>query len=280
MGYAGLLCAKEEILWVKWNLVPEYIESGKYQGQGYLDKFLRDVQQRFPEYNHREEFQTPNRISLSWAQGNVCSLHLWLGYWPDKIIYSKPYGFTPRFGIVTEKDSLLAKQFRDKESLSLAYLLSNTSFKMGMLPLFYANSTDSRYPLMAPLIKPHLNSPQVYEFRNNLNEVSIVYLEKKRVDYIIRQRITHFAELKTKEKNDRYQFFFLEEGRRHKLVASACSNSELGRAVIEKINGFIDDDFHMRYLNYRREWEPDNPSFDQTFIDYFINKKKIDFVTE
>ena len=231
-----------------------------------------------PEYTHSEEFQTPNRINRSWAKGNVCSLHLWLGYWPDKIVYSRPYAFTPRFGIVTDQNSNLARQFEGQDSVSLRSLLENTGYKLGMLPLYYAGSDDSRYPLMAPLIEPYLNTPLVNEFHNN--EMSVVYLEKKRVDYIIRQRITHFAELKTEQKKNHYRFFFLDEGRGHKLVASACSNSSFGKEVIAKINTLIDKEFYLRYLDYRREWDADNPSFDQTFKGYFLNNKSVDYVTK
>lgn len=271
---------KEEILWVKWTLVPEYIQSGKFKDQGYLDHFLRYVQQQLPEYQHKSEFQTLNRISLSWQKGNVCSLHLWLGYWPEKIVYSNPYAFTPRFGIVTKKTSALAKQFQDQESISLQYLLEHTPYRLGMLPLYYEGSKDSRYPLLAPLIEPHVGTNKVNEFINNKNEVSVVYLEKGRVDYIIRQRITQFAELKNSEKQDNYKFYFLDEGRRHKLVASACSNTEFGKKVIGKINALIDKGFHLQYLKYRRQWDDENPTFDNTFIDYFINKKPIAYVTE
>jgi len=33
------LQAKETITWVKWKLTPEYMETGEFKGQGFLDKF-------------------------------------------------------------------------------------------------------------------------------------------------------------------------------------------------------------------------------------------------
>jgi len=274
------LFAKEKILWVKWTLTPEYMETGEFKGQGYLDNFLEHTIALMPEYEHESQFQTLNRINLSWAQGNVCSLHLWLGYWPDKIVYSKPYAFTPRFGIITRNDSKLAYELGDKQSVSLKYLLNKTDYKMGILPLYYKGTRNSRYPLLAPLISPHLNSNKVFEFDNGRNEMTVKIIDKKRVDYIIRQRVTHFSELRIDGRPDNYKFYYLDEGKRHKLVAGACSNSDLGKSVIRKLNALVNDEFHKKYLGFRQEWDKDNLSFEKTFNDYFIKGIANPIITE
>mgnify|MGYP000202667668 FL=1 len=274
------LFAKEKILWVKWKLTPEYMETGKFEGQGFLDKFLEHTMALMPEYEHESQFQTLNRINLSWAQGNVCSLHLWLGYWPDQIVYSKPYAFTPRFGIITRNDSELANELGDKQSVSLEYLLNKTDYKMGILPLYYEGTRNARYPLLAPFISPHLNSNKVFEFDNGRNEMTIKIIDKRRVDYIIRQQVTHFSELRIDGRPDNYKFYSLDEGKRHKLVAGACSNSELGKSVIKQFNTLINDDFHKKYLGFRQEWDKNNLSFEKTFNDYFFKGIANPIITE
>lgn len=272
--------AKEKILWVKWNLQPEYIDAGPYKGQGYLDHFLEYVQDQLPEFEHESEFQTLNRLSLSWEKGNVCAVHIWLGYWPDKIVYSQPYTFTPRFGVVARKDSDFVDEFGEYDTVSLKDLLQNTDYRVGMLPLYYKGSKDSRYPLMAPLIEPYLGTSKVHEFSNSRNEVSVAYLDRNRVDYMIRQSITQASELKTKGLKDVYRFFYLEEGGRNKLVASACSNSALGKRVIAKVDQLIGPEFHKRYLHYRQQWDSSNYRYDKTFTDHFLNKIPQESVTE
>jgi len=272
--------AKEKITWVKWKLTPEYLESGDYKGQGYLDKFLDYTTSLMPEYEHQSEFQTLNRINLSWSKGNVCSLHLWLGYWPDKIVYSKPYGFTPRFGIVARRDSELAKALGDEYSVSLTKLLLNTSYKAGILPLYYTGTSNSRYPLLSPILSPYLQSGKVIEFSNNRNEMTVAFLDKKRVDYIIRSRITHFSELRIGRLDDKYQYYYLDEGMRHKLVAGACSNSKLGKEVIKKFNTLINEDFYTTYLKFRQEWDQENIAFENLFNDYFLKGIENPIVTE
>jgi len=274
------LLAKEKILWVKWTLTPEYMAEGAFQGLGYLDKFLEHTKALLPEYEHEMQFQTLNRINLSWDQGNVCSLHLWLGYWPNKIVYSKPYGFTPKFGIVTKKSSELAHELGDRKSVSLEYLLSKTRYRMGILPLYYKGTSNSRYPLLAPIINPHLNSQKVFEFDNGRNEMTVKVLDKNRVDYIIRQRITHLSELRIDERTDNYKFYYLEEGQQHKLVAGACSNSKFGKSVIKKFDTLINDDFYKKYIQFRQEWDKDNHVFEQTYHDYFLNGLDNPIVTE
>jgi len=272
--------AKEKITWVKWTLTPEYIESGDYKGQGYLDKFLDYTTSLMPEYEHQSEFQTLNRINRSWSEGNVCSLHLWLGYWPDKIVYSKPYGFTPRYGILALRDSELAREFGREGSVSLLKLLRTTNYKAGILPLYYTGTSNSRYPLLAPILSPYLQSGKVIEFSNNRNELSVVFLDKMRVDYVIRQRITHASELRINHLEDQYQYYSLEEGMRHKLVAGACSNSKLGNDVIKKFNTLINDDFYTTYLKFRQEWDQENTEFENLYNNYFLKGIKSPVVTE
>ena len=278
--FAFTVQAKEKITWVKWTLTPEYIESGEYKGQGYLDKFLDYTIALMPEYEHQSEFQTLNRINRSWSEGNVCSLHLWLGYWPDKIIYSKPYAFTPRFGIVARRDSELVGQLGDSDSISIKKLLRTTKYKTGILPLYYTGTSNSRYPLLAPILSPYMQSGKVVEFSNNRNELSVVFLNKRRVDYILRSRITHFSELKINHLDDNYQYYYLDEGMRHKLVAGACSNSKLGKEVIQKFNTLINEDFYITYLKYRQEWDQENTAFENIYNDYFLKGIKNPIVTE
>ncbi len=277
---SSTLHSKEKITWVKWKLTPEYIETGDFKGRGYLDKFLDHTTKLMPEYEHEIQFQTLNRINRSWSQGNVCSLHLWLGYWPDKIVYSKPYGFTPRFGIVTRRDSELARELGDRQSVSLKHLLSKTDYTAGILPLYYENTSNSRYPLLASILSPYLGSGKVREFSNNRNEMSVVFLDKKRVDYVIRMSITHYSELKIDNLSDNYRYYYLDEGMRHKLVAGACSNSDFGKEVINKFNTLINQDFYKTYIKYRQEWDQDNVAFEKIYNEYFIKGIKNPIVTE
>jgi uncharacterized protein (TIGR02285 family) len=267
--------SESTISWAKWELTPEYINQGQYKNLGYLDQFLNYVIKRIPEYQHSSEYKSINRLSRSWKEGNVCSLHLWLGYWPTKIVYSKPYAFTPRFGIIVKKDSLIDKKLKGKKTISLNYLLKSTNFKLGILPLFYIDGKNSRYPLLKNIISPYLKSKKVTEFSNSKNEMSVDFIESKRVDYIIRQRITHMSEMKIAGKNSKlYKFYQLEEANENKLVAAACSNSKLGKSVIKKINSFIDSNhsFYQNYLKYRSNWDVNNSNFSNLYLDYFIRK--------
>jgi len=272
--------AKESITWVKWTLTPEYIETGEFKGLGYLDQLLEHTIQLLPEYDHKVQFQTLNRINLSWEEGNVCSLHLWLGYWPDKIVYSQPYGFTPRFGVAVRKDTKIGVEFVGQNSISLEYLLSATEYKMGILPLYYTGTSNSRYPLLAPLINAYAETGKVVEFSNGRNEMSVDFLDKNRVDYVIRQRITHLSELRINKLDNNYRYYYLEEGLKHKLVAAACSNSEFGKKVIKRFNSLIDDSFYRTYIKLRQLWDKENFRFEKIYEDYFLKGIKNPIVTE
>jgi len=272
--------AKEKITWAKWELTPEYIGHGEYKDQGYLDKFLAYVQSQLTEYEHENQFQTASRLERSWSNGNTCTVHLWLGFWSDKIVYSKPYGFTPPFGIVTKVDSPLANKLNNKHHTSLKDLLKNTSFKLGTLPLTPSSSNNSRYPPLHSTLEPHLNTGKVIEFRNNRNELSVKLLDYGRADYIVRLRIAHLSELKIGKLNNEYKYYSLAEDTNYKLVAAACSNSVLGKAVVKEINTLINENLYKHYIEYRQEWDVENTVFEEVYNDYFLNLKANSNITE
>ncbi|OUR99511.1 hypothetical protein A9Q84_00390 [Halobacteriovorax marinus] len=266
---------KETILWVKWKLLPEYIERGEFKNEGYLDKFLNYVNSKIPEYNHKYEYFPLSRVSKIWKEGNVCTIHLWLGFWSDKIIYSSSYGFTPKFGIIVKKDSKLDKELRGKKSVSLKNLLAKTKYRLGILPLFPAGETSSRYPHLKDYISPYLNTNKVHEFRNSRNELSVDYLDSDRVDYILRQRITHFSEMKINHINkDIYTYYSIDEETKYKLVAAACSKGKLGKKIIGRVNEMIHQDQSMfnNYLKFRQIWDMGNVQFEDVYNQYFIKK--------
>jgi len=266
--------AKEKITWAKWDLTPEYIGRGEYKDQGYLDKFLVYVQSQLTEYEHENQFQTAHRLERSWSNGNTCTVHLWLGFWPKRIVYSKPYGFTAPFGIVTKATSPLANKLNNKQNASLKYLLKNTNYKLGTLPLSPSSNTNARYPALHSTLTSYLETGKVIEFRNNRNELSVKLLDYGRADYIIRLRIAHLSELKIEKLNNEYKYYPLAEDQNYKLVAAACSNTELGKAVIQRVNTLINDDFYKRYIQYRQEWDAENIVFEHVYNDYFLNKQK------
>ena len=265
--------AKEKITWAKWKLTPEYIGHGEYKDQGYLDKFLVFVQSQLTEYKHESQFQTAGRLERSWSNGNTCTVHLWLGYWPKKIIYSKPYGFTAPFGIVTKAASPLVKKLNNRQSVSLKHILKNTDYKLGTLPLTSSSSINARYPPLHSTLEPYLKTGKVIEFRNNRNELSVKLLDYGRADYIVRQRITHQSELKVGKLNNDYKYYSLTEDNNYKLVAAACSNTELGKAVVQKINTLMNEDFYKHYIQYRLEWDVENTVFEKVYSNYFLKNQ-------
>jgi len=272
--------AKEKITWAKWELTPEYIGHGEYKDQGYLDKFLVYVQSQLSEYEHENQFQTADRLERSWSNGNTCTVHLWLGFWPEKIVYSKPYGFTAPFGIVTKAASPLAKILDIQQSTSLKHILKNTDYKLGTLPLTSSSSKNARYPPLHSTLEPYLKTGKLIEFRNNRNELSVKLLDYGRADYIVRQRITHHGELKTGKLNNKYKYYSLAEDNNYKLVAAACSNTELGKTVVQKINTLMNDDFYKHYIKYRQEWDVDNAVFEKVYSNYFLKNKANSNITE
>jgi len=272
--------SKEKITWAKWNLTPEYIDNGEFKDQGYLDKFLTYIQTQLPEYEHESQFQTAQRLERSWSNGNTCTVHLWFGFWSEQIVYSKPYGFTPPFGIVTKASSALAESLNNKQNTSLKHLLSNTDYKLGILPISPSSTNNSRYPALHSTLEPYLKTQKIIQFRNNRNELSVKLLDYGRADYIARLRIAHLSELKIGKLNNEYKYYPLVEDHNYKLVGAACSNSKLGNAVMKKFNTLINQDLYKTYLKFRQEWDSGNKTYKKVYEDYFISQQDNPSISE
>ena len=116
---------------------------------------------------------------------------------------------------------------------------------MGILPFYFNNSNNSRYPLLQSIIEPHLATDKVRQFSNSRNEMSINYLNNGRADYVIRMRITHFSELRIDSIPNNYRYYLIDEGMNYKKVAGACSNTHFGKAVINKTNTLHDQNITL-----------------------------------
>jgi len=269
--------SKEVVTWVTWDFKPDFIHEGVYKNQGYVDKHMAYLHKNMPEYKHEFVMVNMGRLMIELAKPTHCAAMLWQGYMPEHLIYSTSYSFTPPYGIFTLKDKI--KQFGPEGSLvSLVELLKNKELRLGVLSVYAdeIKQKNSRYPVLHKFLKPYLNESNVLQLRTNTNQMNMQYLIKDRVDYVISNPMTAPTEVKLKGLKNDFVFYNLIENPYYKKIASACTNSKVGRAVIKKINQLTTSVAIMKYLEYQEEWNGNNLIFRNKTIDYFIKKQTED----
>lgn len=272
--------SKEKIHWLVWDLPPEFVKAGPWKNQGYADKFLKFFMENLPDYDHDIRHVNIPRWSLEVLKPNRCSAHLWSGFFPDQLLLSKPYSFTPPHVAIFHK-RLQSRIGPEGTVVSLEKLLGEPDLTLLIMRLnFNEDAVQSRYPILHPYIAPYIGEPNVMEFSSLENVANLRLLELDRADYTIGYPSTITTQIRVKNLGDDYIAYPIKEHNYYKKVHAACKNDSFGRGVIEKINALLTDDVLLKFLSYHEEWNNKDPNFRRTTIDYFINGKMLDNVID
>jgi len=272
--------AKEQLIWFAWELEPEFVTSGPLKGQGYADKFLSFFIDSLPEYDHKIQYVNVPRWSVEVLKPNRCSAHLWGGFFPDQLLLSKPYSFTPPHMVIFPK-RLQNRIGPEGTVVSLKELLEQSDLTLQILPLtFNDNAEQSRYPVLHPYLAPYVGKPNLVEQYTTKNTINLRMLEQDRADYTIGYPTTVIAQQRTSNLSGDYITYSIKEHNLYKNVYVACKNDAFGRKVIDKINTILTKTTILKFLSYHEEWNNHDADFRRTTIDYFINGKDLENVIE
>ncbi len=262
--------AKKRITWFIWDLPPEFVSSGPYQGQGYADKFLQFFIQQLPEYQHSILAVNVPRWSLQARVPGTCTAHLWGGFYPELLAYSKAYTFTPPHILIFNKK--YEQRFGPQGTvLSIEELLKQRNLKLLLVKVdFNKAASQSRYPVLYQYLKPHLGDPNLVEHSIHHNFINLDMLEKGRGDYTIGYPSTIASQKRTLGVVGEFISYRIKEHNLYKKVHVACFNDAFGREVIKKVDRSLTKDVLLKFLEYHEEWNNKDPYFRQTTIDYFI----------
>lgn len=266
---------KKTIEWLIWNLPPEFVQSGPWKDQGYADKFLKFFKDNLPEYEHSTIVVNVPRWSREAFRDNRCTAHLWGGFFTDRLLYSKPYSFTPPQVAVFHK--------RHQERIgpegtvvSIEELLKQSDLTLMILRLnFNDEAGQSRYPVLHPYLEPYVGKPNLVELAGLENVVDLRLLSRERADFTVGYPSTITTQRRLKNLGDDFIAYHFKEHNLYKNVHVACNKNTHGREVIKKINALITKDALMEFLSYHEEWNNHDAEFRQTTIDYFINGKDL-----
>lgn len=271
---------KERINWLIWDLPPEFVNSGPWKDQGYADKFLKFFIDNLPEYQHSSLVVNVPRWSREVLKPNRCSAHLWGGFFPDKLLLSKPYSFTP------PQVAIFSKRHQERIGpmgtvVSIEQLLKQPDLTLIIMPLIFNDDAgQSRYPVLHPYLAPYIGKNNLIELKDIRNVVDLRVLSLDRADYTIGYPSTITTQRRIKKLKDEYVAYHFKEHNLYKNVHVACNNDAHGRNVIKKINALLTKETLLKFLTYHDEWNNNDPEFRRVTIDYFIKGKKLNNVIE
>lgn len=272
--------SKDKLIWFIWDLPPEFVKSGPWKNQGYADKFLQFFIENLPNYDHKIQRVNIPRWSREAVKPNRCSAHLWGGFFPDRLLLSKPYSFTPPHVAIFHKRH--EKNIGPKGTVvSLEKLLTEPDLTLVIMPLMIDEAAkQSRYPILSPFLFPYVGQANLIEQNSSKNIINLKFLNYGRADYTIGYPSTITTQKRLNGLNDDYIAYHIKEHRRYKNVYVACNNDDVGTDVIKKINLLLTDETLLKFLSYHEEWNNVDPDFRRTTIDYFIKGKKLHNVIE
>ncbi len=271
---------KEPLIWYIWNHPPEFINTGPWKGKGYADKFLDFFIRHLPEYEHSIRPVNIPRWSREVLKPNRCSAHLWGGFFPDRLLLSKPYSFTP------PHVAIFHKRHQDRIGpkgtvVSLEALLKQPDLKLMIMNVdFNREARQSRYPVLYPYLLPYVGQENLIEQYSTENTLDLDLLARGRADYTLAYPSTIRTQMRIKDLPDEYISYPLKEHNIYKNVYVACLNDDFGQEVIRKINALLTEETLLEFLSYHEEWNDADPDFRKNAIDYFIKKMPLDNVIE
>jgi len=264
--------AKEKLIWFIWDLPPEFIKSGKWANQGYGDKFLKYFMDRMPNYDHKIQRVNIPRWGTEVLKPNRCSAHLWGGFFPDQLILSKPYSFTPPHVLIFPKH--MEREIGPAgSSVAIQDLLKNDDLKLMVQRINFNNDAkQSRYPVLYPWLKPYLGQKNLIELSGGRNDIDLRLLNRGRADYTIGYPTTVTTQKRVYGIEGEFVTYNIREHFIFKNIYVACKNTDFGHKVIQRVNEIITYDALKTFLSYHEEWNNNDPYFRQVYHDYFFNK--------
>ncbi|MDX2470650.1 MAG: hypothetical protein QNL04_08760 [SAR324 cluster bacterium] len=269
---------KPHLVWVKYKLVPEYIDKGPFAGKGTADQILKKVQNLLPNYTHENRWVTSQRFITEMQRDGACSAHVW--NFPSLMVASKPFSVTSPYGLyaLKSKAHLLGKK---GQVLDLAKTLENQNLVFGVVNVGSKQEIDrgevKQYarPVLDLIVKHRgLKSRHIYEMGGGRIEVPLKMLDKNRLDYLIGNIQYAASHAKINKVPNSYQFFNITQDKTYRRLYIGCSKTPKGYKAIKEMNKkIINRKFMKEVLEIKQAWNDDNPAFRKLVTDHFLKGK-------
>lgn len=255
--------SKETIVWMIWDLPPNFILSGEQKGQGYQGLRLKMVQKRLPQYHHESQVMNFNRaLSIYKAKDDSKKIyctndlisHASLDF--DDYLSIATFPFKGHY-LVTSK----GKQHlfdNSNKAVVLKDIIQNEKLKLVVAknrPYLGAGEVLEAYLTKNPS-QTHITTMSTL----NMGESMFNFVFKNRADYTLEYvfRATYYAKLI--EALDQVAVFPIKENEGVFYGYHSCVKTKKGKRVITEINEII------------RELKPQDKWF-LPFVDWMPTQK-------
>jgi uncharacterized protein (TIGR02285 family) len=265
---------KQTIRWLTWEQVPNFILSGKFEGQGLGDAFTRALQLELPEFNHVNISSNTRRYNRLIREPDVCVAWAWIVPGSREYrIHSRPVSLAHPTGIhvLKSKQHLFG---RPGQTLSLATLLAKPDITLGYLKeMTYSKKVHDLLDQYQHQGNIHFSSPTAVEF-------NLEMLDRNRVDYLFGFAAQSTFNAEIKNIPNHYEFYNLEEFGVYTSMHTHCSKTPLGEKVMTQVNQKLTNEMLMEHLAVVERWYGNNRQYREAFIDYVIQQKPHKLVSD
>lgn len=218
--------------WVMNTAPPFHILNGPLAGQGICDALINVIDAHLPELSSERLVLPQSRIRQQFERKEdqcfPCMIYRPI---PGDTIQSDPTHFYYPHGIITTAEKAEVIKKRHGHPVRLASLMTDQDFRFGY--------PDGRhYPAVQPIMDKAVQSgiTRIAHTGENATLAILAMIKKGRIDYTLEYQILHNFELAEHATTNLVFLPVAETQGQHVLGAIGCTNTEWGRAAVQKIN--------------------------------------------
>lgn len=265
------LFSKDTIVWMKWDLPPNFIIAGKQKGEGWADKKLKILQDRLPQYEHKSIVVNVNRaISLykkTDAKEIYCTndliSHPTLDI--DDYMSMASFPFEAHYLVVNKNKAHLFGN--EGDTIILKDIIKNPNLKLVV-------STNRPYLGAGKVLDEYIkNNPQqnhiTFLSTSNIGKSMFGLVAKDRMDYTIEyiNKVSYYGnELALL---DKVALFKIKENEGMFYDFASCIKTPKGKKVISEVNRILKEQITTdEWMNHFTKWIPTQKLRDE-YIKYY-----------
>lgn len=258
LSWIELLSAEQKptIHWARYQLEPFFINQSEGHNNGIADQLFLFLQQRLPQFEHRNYFSNVSRILRDFSEDKIICTSLTKMKGREQLMrYSDPAVILPSHRLLYLKaqkpllEPLLNQRLQ--ESISIQSLFTNPAeFHLGLLV------NRSYGQVVNQLIKD--NPQKVRTFPVN-SPFTLIYqlMLKKRIQFTIEYPIVAYYHLKKLGIQQQVASLSIQENNQQLYAYITCSNNAKSAAVLNAINQLIAEHKSSQiYFNFVAQWLP------------------------
>lgn len=227
---------KQTIYWQTFHRPPAEITQGKFKGQGFVDRTLKLVSDKLPNYRHVQQSSTLARALEDMQQGKtVCHPALFVTDEREAfLVFSKPSIITPTLQIVARPEWF--KTANVKAPVNLKPLLESRKYSFALIKgRSYGETLDK-------LLHQEKYTSSLFETPVNKIAQVISMVQKGRVNFTLAYPFelsfyfsnSPLSEVPLAELN-------LSNKAPFSIGSIACPNNKWGREVINQVDKVLED---------------------------------------